>query len=124
MTENTKTLKTPGEKELVLRTRLTAGQRNALRRVMFKALDIEIEETHKPDSRPGDEPVRKAKLKDLHFDVLSDDREKALIEIGVESYDGKTTGIYETLLNESPEEYDFVVKSVDTTLTESGVSFF
>jgi hypothetical protein len=91
-TQNTTT---PSNKELVLKTYLTAGERNRIRRIYMQGAKIQI-----TDGAPA--------LDQINPDLL-EEVEKNLIEITVISYDGSQESVYQRLLDSSPEEYDAVI---------------
>lgn len=93
MERETKKLKTPGGKEVELKTYLTARERNELRAVFLNGIAIEPSSTQ---------------IKEISGAVV-DEAERKLIELAVVSYDGNRENILERLLDSTPEEYDFVV---------------
>lgn len=95
-TRETKTLQTPSGKELVIKTYLTAGERNAARSAVFARFKFNVDGST-------------AEAKDMSADVLVDGDNK-LVEMAVVSFDGKKEKVLEALLNDYPaDEYDFVV---------------
>ena len=98
--------------------------RNTLRRVMLKSMDVSIKEDVKPDARPGDAPSYKPDMKGFHFDVLAEEKEAAQIKIAVKKYGDITDPetILSTLLDASPEEYDFVIEQTDKVLSQVNFS--
>lgn len=112
--ENVKTLTTPEKKEVTIITRLTAGQRNRIRRTVYRTLKMGM--STDPTKTPT--PV----VESLNLDAV-DENEKVLIDVAVIKYDGKEADIYNTLLNASPAEYDFVLKAIDENLKDSLKSF-
>lgn len=107
MERETRTIKTPADKDLVLKTYLTARERNDLRKVFLDGMNID--------------PATK-QVKEIPGGML-DVAEKKYIEIAVVSYDGQTNpdGIIESLLNAKPEEYDFVAN--EAAKIEGGMGF-
>lgn len=100
-----KTLTTPAGKELVLKTFLSAGARNRIRDVILG--DMQIDPTEFGEHGGSVTGVDK-----ISGAVLSK-QEKAVITELVVSYDGKTENVFGVLEEGSPEEYDFVVKSLN-----------
>ncbi len=91
--ENITTLKTPLGKDLELKSKLTARDRNILRGVFLSQMTFNPETKHVGDVQGS----------------LLEEGEKKYIEIVVLKYDGSAENIYDRLLNADPEEYDFVV---------------
>jgi len=94
MERETKTIKTPSGKEIVMKTFLNARERNELRNVFLKEMKIESNTAQVKDEIPAS---------------VMDEAEKKLIEVAVISYDGSSENIVDRLLDSAPEEYDFVV---------------
>ena len=93
MERETKTIQTPGEKELVLYQYITARDRNRV----FKALI-------------GDKPVTDEDSElEFSMDVLLQGSEELLKAIVV-SYNGTKDYAVDQLLDSDPVEYDFAVK--------------
>ncbi len=111
---NEKTLTTPGGKELKVVTKFNAGERNTLRLIFRKIVSTEI--TTDPTKAPGIVP------KEINFDQV-DNGEKMVIVLGVKKYGDLTSGIYEALLKEDIEEFDFVLKSLEDQLAVASKSF-
>lgn len=100
----TRNVKTPGGgKELVLKTYLTARERNELRGVFLGEMKIET---------AGD--AGKAEIKDLSGAAL-EKAERKLIELAVVSFDGSAENILDRLLDSTPDEYDFAVREANKT---------
>ncbi len=116
-------IKTPEGKDLELIAKLTAGARNAMRKVMLRGFNMDVKEEVKIDARPGDAPTYKPQIKSFDFNVLTEEKEQAQIRAAVVKYDGltDTDQIIARLLEASPEEYDFVVAETDKVLSK--VSF-
>lgn len=93
MTSETKTIKTPSGKEVILKSYLTARERNELRGIFLRAMKIS----------PSGEQTQEISGE------VTEQAEQKLIELAVISYDGSAENILERLLNSAPEEYDFVV---------------
>jgi hypothetical protein len=88
MERETKKITTPSGKELVLKSYVTARERNEFRKVFFP---------HTEDGK--------------HIDIAATDSGEAkAVEIVVVSYNGSEEKIHERLLDGSPAEYDAVVK--------------
>lgn len=121
MTENQTTLQTPSGKELIIKNKLNAGERNSLRRVMFGAFKMEI--NNDPAPMGSEQTGAKVVPKEMDPEFI-EKRERALIEISVIKYGDLTTGFYEALLAEDPNEYDFVVTEIDKAFTAGNVNFF
>lgn len=93
MERETKKITTPKEKELVIKTYLTARERNELRSIYLSTMKID---------KSGD-------VIDGFSGSLMETAEKKLIEIVVISYAGSKENILNNLLDQTPDEYDFVV---------------
>ena len=100
MERENKTLTTPEGKELVLKTYLTARERNALRDIFLKSAKLNI----------GNNEAQTTNGMDIDGTVLSESQNK-LIETSVIRYGEITdpTAILNALLDGKPDEYDFVV---------------
>ena len=97
-----KTIQTPSDKEAVLKSYLTAGERNELRRIYLNNMEIGTEKEMPAITKISGSLVEEA--------------EKKMIEIAVVSYDGNPENILGRLLDEKPEEYDFVVAEINKVL--------
>jgi len=95
MERETKTITTPKGKTLVLKTYVNARERNALRSVMIDSMKIDLQNLEGANELSGS---------------ILEKSEAKLIETVVVSYDGSVENILNRLLDESPEEYDFVVE--------------
>lgn len=107
MERETKTVTTPAGFELVIKTSLSAGERNAIRGVLLEDMRIDpanFKKDDKTDAVTGLDKVSGA--------ILAK-QEKVVIENLVVSYKGKTDGIFAELENGTPEEYDFVVAELN-----------
>lgn len=102
----TKTVTTPDGKELVVKARLTAGERNAIRNIVLADATIDPSQFGQKD----DSTI--TGFDKLPAMILAK-QEKAVIEHLVVSYGGKTEGIFAELELGTPEEYDFVVKTIN-----------
>lgn len=91
------TLTTPAGKELVLKAWLTAAERNKFRAVFVGGAKYEVD--------PGSKTARVESVDPS----VADTAERTVIDVAVISYDGKTEGIADALLNGPAEEYDYVV---------------
>jgi hypothetical protein len=91
----TKTITTPAGKELVLKTYITARERNELRGIYLNSLKVETENNN---------PT----IKEISGSVV-EQAEKKIIELAVVSYDNSQDGIIDRLLDGTSEEYDFAV---------------
>lgn len=121
MNDNTTTLQTPSGKELTIKNKLTAGERNKLRRIMFGAFKMEINN----DPAPMGEEKKNATVTPKELDPeFIEKRERALVDVAVIKYGELTSGVYDALLNEDPAEYDFVVAEIDKAFTAGNVNFF
>jgi hypothetical protein len=100
MERETKKIKTPSGKEVELKTYLTAGERNELRAVFLSGMKLE----------------GGTQIKEIDGGVV-DKAERKLLELAVVSYDGSAERIVERLLNELPEEYDFIVAEANKIST-------
>jgi hypothetical protein len=99
MERETKTIKTPGGKEVRLKTYLTARERNELRAIFLENMKFEG-----------------TQVKEIDGGVV-DKAERKLLELVVVSYNGSAENIIERLLEERPEEYDFVVSEANKIST-------
>lgn len=106
MERETIKLTTPGGKPFEIIPYLTARERNELRNTYLSELSAEID-TQNPEAS------KISKLKGTVYEK----QEQALIRIGVKSFDGNSENILERLLDERPEEYDFVVHELDKALS-------
>lgn len=95
MERESKKIKTPLGKELVLKSYLTARERNELRSVFLQNMSID------PSSA-------NPQVKEISGNALEKAEEK-YIEIVAISYDNSNEKILERLLDATPEEYDFAV---------------
>jgi len=95
MERETRTITTPKGHEAVLKTYLTARERNVLRNVYLEEVKI--------DTKNGESGIN-----DLGGSII-EKAEHKLIEVAVISYKGKTGDVLNDLLDETPEEYDFVI---------------
>ena len=108
MNRPNQTVITPQGKNLVLKTFLTARERNELRAVYLSGMKL--------DTGAGAPSIKEVD------GLLIDKSEKKLIEIAVISYDGIIENIVSLLLDQRPKEYDFVVAEagkLNSTLTEA-----
>lgn len=101
MDRETRELVTPGGKKLVLKTYLSARERNQLRDILLGKTTMSVNK----DSHD---------LKnDMNFDgTVLTESQNTLIELAVVEYDGRTDpkAILNTLLDGHPSEYDHVVE--------------
>lgn len=93
MERETKTITTPKGKELIVKTYLTARERNELRNIYLSTMKID----------------KSGEVIDGFSGSLMETAERKLLEIVVISYAGNKENILNNLLDEIPEEYDFVV---------------
>lgn len=100
MERPTITIKTPSDKDLVVKTYLTARERNAVREISLEAMKVKMDTQGKVISNDME-------MSGTLLSKLND----ALIKQSVVSYAGQTNGdaILNNLLDGLPEEYDFVV---------------
>lgn len=100
MERETKELATPNGKKLVLKSYLTARERNQLRDVLLKNTKLSV----------GSDGAQTSGM-DLDGTVLTESQ-NLLIEVAVVEYDGRTDpkAILNTLLDAKPDEYDYVVE--------------
>lgn len=110
MERPTQTIKTPSEKDLIIKTYFTARERNAIREISLEAMKVKM---------------------DNQGNVISNDMEmsgtlltklnQTMIKQGVVSYAGQTNedAILNNLLDGMPEEYDFVVSEVSKLQTSN-----
>lgn len=95
----TKTIKTPSGKEVVLKGYLTAGERDELMSIILNEIKFNVE---------TNEPIMKEISGLLYLPF-----KKKLLELLVVSYDGNSENILGRLSECLPEEYDFVVREAD-----------
>ena len=100
----TRTINTPSGKVLVLKTYLTARERNAFRAIFIKNAEYNVDQATAAMS------VTKI------AGEATEEAERKIIEIAVVSYDGKTEGLADMLLDGLPAEYDFVSSEAMKTL--------
>lgn len=93
MERETKKITTPKDKELIVKTYLTARERNELRNIYLSTMKID----------------KTGEVVDGFSGSLMETAERKLIEIAVVSYAENKEDILNRLLDEMPEEYDFVV---------------
>ena len=106
MERETKTIKTPAGKDLVVKARASVRERNQLRGVLLRNSKLDGEA-----AAAGE--VRISEI----AGTATDEVERKAIELFVVSYDGKTDGIADTLLDsEDGKEYDFVVAEASKAL--------
>lgn len=98
----TKTLKTPSGKDAVLKTYLTARERNAVRASFLEGVKLTAADLANPDA------FKNASLQ-VSAAQITEANEKANVEQVVVSYDGSAENILSRLLDGTPEDYDFVV---------------
>lgn len=118
---NTITKETPGGVQVVIRTKINAGQRNLVRMAMMKNVEVEPQvamNSNHPADKKDVSMVRNINLQ------LQEDMEHAMLKVGVVKYGDLEAPdqILAKLLDSDPEEYDFVVKEVNVAL--DGVKFF
>lgn len=106
MTREPITLTTPKGTKLELIPYLTARERNELRNSYLAEMTTEID-----PANPNQTKI--TGLKGTTYEK----REHTLIRIGVLKYDGSSENILDRLLDDRPEEYDFVVTELDRALT-------
>lgn len=94
MQRETKTHVTPEGKQLVVKSYLTAGERNSLRAILLAKMKINADGSNDASGVDGS---------------VVDASEAKLIEIAVVSYDGSAENIAQRLLDSKPAEYDFAV---------------
>lgn len=94
MNRETKTLQTPEGKELIIKSFLSARERNQIRNVYLSGMKI--------DMGAG------GQVKEMDGSLL-ETAEKKLIEVTIVSYDGGSENVLDMLLDSAPSEYDFVV---------------
>jgi hypothetical protein len=97
----TKKIKTPSGKEVEIKTYLTARERNELRAVFLKNMEVD------PTTN---------QIKEIKGSVI-EEAERKILELAIVSYDGSSENIIERLLEGTPEDYDFVVAEVNKIST-------
>lgn len=100
MDRETKSLKTPNGKDAVLKTYLTARERNAIRSSFLEGVKLNASDLQDPEA------LKKISLQ-LSAAEITEANEHAVIEQIVASYDGSNEKVLERLLDGSPEDYDF-----------------
>jgi len=101
MERETKTIKTPSGKEAVIKSYLTAGERNQLRRIFLEGSRV--------NSASG-------QVNEFSGTLL-EEAEKKLIELAIVSFDGSKETIYQRLLDERPEDYDYLIQELNALST-------
>lgn len=91
MERELKKIITPSNKEVEIKTYITARERNELRSIYLKNAEIS-ENAIKGFSA-----------------TVADEAEKKLIELIVVSFDGSKENIMDRILDGSPEDYDFII---------------
>jgi hypothetical protein len=99
MERETKIIKTPSGKEVILKSYLTAGERDELMSIILNEMKFNAE---------TNEPVIKEIPGHLYLPF-----KKKLLELLVVSYDGNSENILGRLSEILSEEYDFIVKEAD-----------
>jgi len=95
------TVKTPLGNDVVFKEYLTTKDRNKIRGVYLKSAKVNVSEQTIED-----------------YDMTSVDvTERILIECAVLEYRGSSEQIYERLLEERPEDYDFIVGEANKLYT-------
>lgn len=106
MDRETKTLKTPAGKDLVVKARASVRERNQLRGVLLKNSKLDGEAA----------AAGEVKISEI-AGAATDEVERLAIQLFVVSYDGKTDGVADMLLDsEDGKEYDFVVAEASKAL--------
>ena len=98
-------LTTPEGKELQIIPYLTARERNELRNTYLSEMTTEID-----PANPSQGKITGIK------GTVYEKEHHVLIKIGVISYAGSSENILDRLLDEKPEEYDFVIDRLDKDL--------
>lgn len=94
MERETKSITLPSGKGALLKSYITARERNEIRNVFMSSMKLNVQENQPPQELSGDVMV---------------EAEKKLINSIVVSLDGSSENITERLLDGSVEDYDFVV---------------
>ena len=102
MERETKLLKTPTGKGVVIKTYLTARERNELRRTLLHDAKIDITTNQ---------------IKDLAAESL-EAAEKKYIELAVVEYDGSTENILERILEAPARDYDYIIQEIQKMTDE------
>ena len=97
-------LKTPQGKELVIKSYMTAKERNEIKRTFLEGVKIDPNQTT--------QEAEAIRMKELDASIMLQ-AERKTIEQLVISYDGKAERILERLDESRPEEYDFVVSELN-----------
>lgn len=98
MNRETQTIITPSQKELVIKTYLTARERNELRSVYLGGMKL-------------DTSLGEASVKELDNSLIEKSENK-LMELAIVSYDGSSENTINRLLDGKVEEYDFVIGEI------------
>jgi len=112
MERETKKLTTPSGKEIVIKTYLTARERNAIADSILRKIKINPEKLQM-QKLSGQMPEMETDASVIR------DQEKATLEQMIISYAGATENIYELLCDERPCEYDFVVAEINKITAEN-----
>lgn len=112
MERETRTITTPAGKELILKARATTRERNAIRSIFIKNAKFD----------GAAQTEGEMKITEI-AGTATDEVEAKALELFVVSYDGKTSGISNLLLDsdapEASEEYDFIISEATKTLKGS-----
>lgn len=126
MLENQETHKSPDEKEVVFKNSITQRDKMKLSRVVKESMKVDIDLGDLPAGvdasklSPGETQGVRPTVKDVNLADLDENKQRATIEVMVVSYDGKTD-VWNTLLDGSPAEFDFVFTKAEELLNK--VSF-
>ena len=104
MERETIKLKTPQGKELVIKSYMTAKERNEIKRTFLEGVKIDPNQTT--------QEAEAIRMKELDASIMLQ-AERKTIEQLVISYDSKAEKILERLDESRPEEYDFVVSELN-----------
>lgn len=96
MERETNTITTPAGKELIIKTYLTARERNELRDIFAAQMKMDVSNGKVLGSN------------EISGELLAK-AEKKLLGLMIVSYAGSNENVYERLGDELPAEYDFVV---------------
>ena len=104
MERETLKLETPLKKELVIKTYMTAKERNEIKRTFLEGVKIDPNQTS--------QEAEAIRMNELDASIMLQ-AERKTIEQLVVSYDGSLENILERLDESRPEEYDFVVTELN-----------
>jgi len=107
MERPTKTVKTPNDHEVVIKSWLTAGENQNLQRAFLSKAKTSF---NKASAREN--PEEAINLDDMSADSMLDIQNK-MIEVYVESIDGKTEDILKVALDLRSDDFEFIIVQIN-----------